>query len=376
MNRNAVIAALEDINRLNNLIPRQVREAQEMMRRLQYDRQLLEAARGPLAHRAVLDAQLRWQQMVELDSAQLRAMRDIMASLHQLPDHVSAVQGFLETLQTAQSYLDQGSAGFLRYARESLDAFFESLYASPADFIMLDPARWLDEGIEELLADDPKYRKSKLAWILAIFVPRFRLALHEQDQDGDFDGVMQVLWEDLLNDPEVRTRLRERLEKTGVRAELRKSLSSHLDKIEAGELMYAILGLYAHIEGFLAEIAVERNLIPDKESIVNPKGETVPRRGVHELIRALHGKGQIDESQEKFLTFVLSNNYMAHRIRHGNSDEFTQERATALVLVLILVLCLSFSMSPSELLDEDKDEDTEGWMDDLLAEESEGSDSV
>lgn len=372
MNRNALAAAMERINRLNDLVPRQVREASEMMKAIQYDRQLLEAARGPIANMAIRDAQRQWQQMVELDSAQLRAMQDVMASLTHLPSQVSAMQGFFDALQDAQSYLDQGSAGFLRYARESLDSFLESVYASPADLIR-DPARWLDEGIDEFLAEDPEYRQSKLAWILVIFVPRFRLALHEQDREGDFDGVMQVLWEDLLNDPEVRTRLRERLEKSGVREELRQSLSSHLDKLEAGELMYAIMGLYAHIEGFLAELAVERGLIPDTESILRPDGKKVQRRGVRDLIRTLHQNGQIDDSQEKFLSFVLSNSYQANRLRHGILHEFTQERATALVLVLILVLCLSLGMAPTELLDED--EDTESWIDELLADEPENSDA-
>jgi hypothetical protein len=172
-----------------------------------------------------------------------------------------------------------------------------------------------------------------------MFVPRFRFALYEQDNEGDFDGVMQVLWENLLNNPEVRTRLRERLEKSGVREELRQFLSSHLDKLEAGEFMYAIMGLYAHIEGFLAELAVERGLIPDKEIILRPDGTTKKRGGVGDLIRTLHDNGQIDDSQEKFLTFVLSNSYQANRLRHGTAYEFTQERATALVLVLILVLC-------------------------------------
>lgn len=345
MNRNALAAAMEHINMLNDLVPRQVREANEMLKAIQYDRELLEAAQGPLAHRAIWEAQREWQQLVELDSAQLRAMRDLMAHM---PDQVSAIQGFYDALEDARSYLDQGSAGFLRYARESLDWFLESVYASPA---MRDPAKWLDEAIDELLAEDPEYRQSKLAWILVMFVPRFRYALYQQDSEGDFDGVMQELWEDLLDDPEVRARIRERLERSGVRDELRQFLSSHLDKLEAGELMYAIMGLYAHIEGFLAEVAVERGLIPDKETILRADGTPKKRSGVGDLIRVLHDNGQIDDSQERFLTFVLSNHYQANRLRHGMAYEFTQERATALVLVLILVLCLSLGMGPDELLD-------------------------
>lgn len=365
VNRNALAAAMEHIKMLNDLVPPQVREAHEMLRAIQYDRELLEAAQGPLAHRAIREAQRDWQQLVELDSAQLRAMRDMMAHL---PDQVSAMPDFHDALQAARAYLDQGSAGFLRYARESLEGFLESVYASPP---MLDPVRWLDEEIDTLLAGDRKYRKSKLAWILVMFVPRFRLALYEQERDGDFDGAMQVLWEDLLDDPEVRARLRDRLEKSGAREELRQLLSRHLDKLEAGELEYAIMGLYSHIEGFLAELAVERGLLPSTETILRPDGSTRDLKGVDEVISILHANGHIDDSQKKFLTFVLSNSYHAHRVRHGKLyGGYTQERATALVLVLILVLCLSWDMPPDRLLDADTDEDVETWINELVSEDS------
>lgn len=360
MDRNALAAALEHINWMNELGPQIAQEVNEMARAVQQEQQLLEAAHGPAVRMVLREAQRHWQQLGELDSAQLRAMRDIMASMTHLPDQLTAMQGFYDALEDARSYLDQGSAGFLRYARESLDWFLESVYASPA---MRDPAKWLDEAIDELLAEDPKYRQSKLAWILVMFVPRFRYALYQQDSEGDFNGVMQELWEDLLDDPAVRARIRERLEKSGVREELRQFLSGHLDKLEAGEFVYAIIGLYAHIEGFLAEVAVERGLIPDKETILRPDGTPKKRAGVGDLIRVLHDNGQIDDSQERFLTFVLSNQYQANRLRHGMAYDFTQERATALVLVLILVLCLSWGMKPDELLDPETDEEVEDWID-------------
>lgn len=363
MDRYTLAAIREHMERMRSLVP-YFEEASETARAIHRERQALDASLSPAMFQAFRDAEHRRQQL-ELGSAHLRAMRDLLPSLTHLTEQVSGVQDFLDALQSARAYINQDSTGFLWYARESLNTFLDSFYRGPVD-LLRDPAQWMDEEIDRLLAENPAYRKSRLAWILVMFVPRFRLALYEQDGEGDFDGVMQTLWEDLLDDPEVRARLRERLEKSGVREELRQSLSNHLDKLEAGELMYAIIGLYAHIEGFLAEIAVERGLIPDKESIERPDGTKQHRKGVHDLIRVLHNKGHIDDSQEKFLTFVLSNNYQANRLRHGISFEFTQERAVALVLALILILCLSWGMEPNELLAMDSSPEVEDWIEDIL----------
>jgi hypothetical protein len=354
------------MKRMRSLVPH-FEAASEMARAIHRDRQVLNAALGSAVFQAARETEHRWQQ-IELDSAHLRAMRDLMPSLTHLTEQVSGVQEFLDALQGARTYLKQHSAGFLWHARESLNTFLDSFYKGPMD-LLRDPVRWVDEEIDRLLAENPDYRRSRLAWILVMFVPRFRLALYEQDGEGDFDGVMLTLWEDLLDDPEVRARLRERLEKSGIREELRQSLSNHLDKLEGGELMYAIIGLYAHIEGFLAELAVERGLIPDKESVIRPDGTKQQRRGVHDLIKVLHNNGQIDDSQEKFLTFVLSNSYQANRLRHGISFEFTQERAVALVLALILILCLSWDMEPDELLEVDSSSEVEDWIDEILEDE-------
>jgi hypothetical protein len=365
MDRSALAAVREHFDRMRELTSH-FEERAEIAKILAQDRLLQEEALcASAALQAARDARLHWQQLA-LDTAHLRAMRDLMPWLASFSDQISAVQNFMVAVAGARELLE-GSTGFAWYARESFNAFLKNIY-EPSVELARSSADWFDEEVERLLAEDPEYRRSKLAWILVIFVPRFRLALYEQDSEGDFDGVMQALWEDFLKDPDVRARLRERLEKSGVREELRQSLSSHLDKFEEGELMYAIWGLYAHIEGFLAEVAVERGLIPDKETILRSDGAKKRRKGVQDLISVLHQNGQIDDSQKKFLTFVLSNNYQANRLRHGISFEFTQERAVALVLALILILCLAWSVEPGELLETEDSEDCERWIEGILDE--------
>jgi hypothetical protein len=250
--------------------------------------------------------------------------------------------------------------GTASWARASFEALVSDLYVPGlGDFYSPSQSRsgWLEEQLDLLLLSSPEYIRSKLAWILDIFVPRLRVALYRQEQEGDFDGAMEEFWEALVQDPEVRSQLRERLEKAGIREELRKHLSGHLGKVEEGELAYAILGLYAHVEAFLAELAVQYRLIPHPEFILCPKsGKQMSRRGVGELIGVLRSGGKINDSQHRFLSYVLSNEYNSNRVRHGMSFEFSQARATALVLALVLALCLAWGMEPAELLSPENEE--------------------
>ncbi|MFY9826128.1 MAG: hypothetical protein WAM82_32480 [Thermoanaerobaculia bacterium] len=250
--------------------------------------------------------------------------------------------------------------GTASWARASFEAFVGDLYAPNSEGLYspsLPPSDWFEEELELLLLTSPEYTRSKLAWILDIFVPRLRVALYRQEQEGDFDGAMEEFWEAVVQDPEVRSRLRARLKKSGIREELQKHLSGHLGKVEEGDLAYAILGLYAHIEAFLAELAVQHRLIAHPELILSPKGgKPINRRGVGDLIEALQSGGKITYSQHQFLTYVLSNQYNSNRVRHGMSFEFSQARATALVLALILALCLAWGMEPAELLSPEEEE--------------------
>ncbi len=293
---------------------------------------------------------------IGLEQAHVRAIGGLIPSLDRLANgHLAAVGSFIDSLATSRAVL--GISNFALWTRENFDSFWSDLYRPGGQAPFRDPSEWIEEALDELLTSSPEYTRSKLAWILAIFVPRFRLALYRQDQEGHFEDVMMEFWEEVVQDPQVRTRLRERLEKSGLRKELREFLSRHLDKVEEGEFEYAILGLYSHIEAFLAEIAVQHGLIPNPEIILCPKSGMQPRkrRGVGDLIEVLYREGRLSESQNRFLTFVLSNEYDSNRIRHGLSFDFSQSRATALVLALILALCLAWDMEASELLEPDQE---------------------
>lgn len=281
------------------------------------------------------------------DAAHAKAISNLMPALDRIwAGEIAAVASFTQTLPAALHHLASGFE-FARDVQRAFDAVTQGIYLPPTT--VWAPADWIDEQLDLLFA--PEYHRSKLAWILAVFVPRTRLALYEQDRAGDFDQVMQTLWDDFIQDPEIRARLRDRLEKVKIREELRRMLSKHLDMLEEGRLEYVILGLYAHIEGFLTELAFERGFIPHPEKILCPRrGCLVDRKGVHELIVVLRDKGQISESQFRFLEFVLSNHFNSNRVRHGIVLDFSESRAAALVLALVSVLCLARHMEVSELL--------------------------
>ncbi len=294
-----------------------------------------------------------------IDRTHLRAIGVLTPPLHHWAYDGIATNEFMKSLDSARE-LFTGQLGFAWQVRENFNAFLQDLYAPPVGREGLwDTSTWIEEELERLLASNPKYQESKLSWLLAIFVPRFRLALYKQDQAGDFDGVMEQLWEELLQDPEIRAKLRERLLNSVVREELRRSLARHLDKVEQGpeELEYAILALYAHIEGFLAEVALERKLIPSLETIVAHDGREKRRSGASDLVEILYREGQICVSQKRFLMHVMTNDYKAHSVRHGALHDFSHARATALVLALVAVLCLAWRMDVPSLLASDNMED-------------------
>ena len=294
--------------------------------------------------------------LTEVDLVHRHAIEALALPVNGLA-YSASIRGLADTLVRPNLEMTLSAS----WARASFESLVSDLYIpgfgglhAPSQ----SPSDWIEEQLDLLLLSSPKYTRSKLAWILDIFVPRLRVALYRQEQEGDFDGVMEEFWEALVQDPEVRSQLRERLEKAGIREELRKHLSGHLGKVEEGELTYAILGLYAHIEAFLAELAVQHRLIPHPELILCPNsGKQVNRKGVGDLIEVLRSGEKISHSQHRFLSYVLTNQYDSNRVRHGMSFEFSQARATALVLALVLALCLAWGMEPAELLIPEKGED-------------------